>query len=101
MTHQSLSQDIAIKAFPLSLASEGQVTLPPEVLVKLQSGSANALLLVQIGELMMLLPNQPQVSTLANHFQALMSAGQVSLESLLEGLQAERQATWEVSQLHD
>jgi len=101
MSNLSKDQELTIKTFPLSIAEAGQVTLPQEVLDSLQVSPENSLLLLQIGELVLLVPRQPQVSSLADRFVSLMNTSQVSLGDLLEGLQEERQTIWEESQHRD
>jgi hypothetical protein len=54
--------------------------------------------LLQIGELVLLVPKQPQVTSLAKSFISLMAVNNVSLNDLLEGLQQERQAIWQERQ---
>ncbi|MEQ8974577.1 MAG: hypothetical protein RIE73_29840 [Coleofasciculus sp. C1-SOL-03] len=95
MSNLSKDQELTIKTFLLSMAEAGQVTLPQEVLDSLQVSPENSLLLLQIGEFVLLVPRQPQVSSLADRFVSQMNTNQVSLEDLLEGLQEERQTIWE------
>ena len=101
MSNLSKDQELTIKTFPLSIAEEGQVTLPQEVLKSLQVSLENSLMLLQIGELILLVPRQPKVSFLGERFISLMNTNQVSLENLLDGLQQERQTIWEESQHRD
>jgi hypothetical protein len=101
MSNLSKDQELTIKTFRLSIAEEGHVTLPQEVLNSLQVSLENSLMLLQIGELILLVPRQPQVSSLADRFISLMNTNQVSLENLLDGLQQERQTILEESQHRD
>jgi len=94
-------QELMIKVFPVSIAEEGHVKLPQEVLDSLQVSPEKSLMLLQIGELIFIVPKQPQVSSLTERFVSIMNTNKVSLGDLLEGLQEERQVIWEQSQSRD
>jgi len=77
---------------------QGQIVIPKDVLNSLQVNEGQTLNLLQIGELVLLVPKQPQVTSLAKSFISLMAVNNVSLNDLLEGLQQERQAIWQERQ---
>lgn len=80
------------------MQKQGQIVIPKDVLNSLQVNEGQTLNLLQIGELVLLVPKQPQVTSLAKSFISLMAVNNVSLNDLLEGLQQERQAIWQERQ---
>lgn len=56
------------------------------------------LVLLQIGNLIVLAPKQPQVPQLIDRIATLMEHENVGLTDLLAGLEAEREAIWHEKQ---
>jgi len=101
MTHLSNDRAISIQSFPLLPTPQGQVTLPPEILDRLQPNPDNPLVLLKIDDLIVLTSKQPQVTQLSEQFTAQMAKHHISLEALLDGLQEERQILWQELQQCD
>lgn len=55
-------------------------------------------MLVQIGNLILLAPKQPQVTELIDRIVTIMENENVGLTDLLAGLEAEREAIWQEKQ---
>jgi AbrB family looped-hinge helix DNA binding protein len=88
----------SVKIFSLQVQKQGQIVIPKDVLNSLQVNEGQTLNLLQIGELVLLVPKQPQETSLAKSFISLMAVNNVSLNDLVEGLQQERQAIWQERQ---
>ena len=56
------------------------------------------LVLLQIGDLIVLAPKQPQVPQLIDRIPTIMESENVGLTDLLAGLEAEREAIWQEKQ---
>jgi bifunctional DNA-binding transcriptional regulator/antitoxin component of YhaV-PrlF toxin-antitoxin module len=84
----------AVKAHPIRLRGRGQITLPQEVRENLKVVEGDVLALIQVGDVIMLTPRQPQVHRLGDRIVAMMEAEGVSLADLLSGLEEEREAIW-------
>lgn len=76
------------------LRKRGQITLPQTVRDNLGLGEGDILMLLQMGEVIVLTPRQPQVSRLADKIVGLMEEEGVSLADLLQGLKEERETIW-------
>jgi AbrB family looped-hinge helix DNA binding protein len=79
---------------PVRLRKRGQITLPQTVRDNLGVGEGDILTLLQMGEVIMLTPRQPQVPRLADKIVSMMEEEGVSLADLLQGLKEEREAIW-------
>jgi len=76
------------------LRERGQITIPQAVRDNLGVGEGDILTLLQVGQVVMLVPKQPQVPRLADKIAGLMEEEGVSLADLLQGLKDEREAIW-------
>lgn len=90
--------EIAIRSYSLTVTPEGETVFPQEFLRGLNLRAENSMLLFQIGDLVLLLPHQAQVSNLAVAFMDLMEEKEVSLDNLLNGLVEEREEIWKALQ---
>jgi AbrB family looped-hinge helix DNA binding protein len=84
----------ALPSSPVRLRKRGQITLPQTVRDSLGLSEGDILTLLQIGEVVMLAPKQPQVPRLADRIAGLMEEEGISLADLLQGLKEEREAIW-------
>jgi bifunctional DNA-binding transcriptional regulator/antitoxin component of YhaV-PrlF toxin-antitoxin module len=98
VTSTSQNPNIEIKTFPIRLEEQGQITVPQVVQDHLNLTEGDMLTMIQVGELVLLTPRQPQVPQLANKITAIMEDEGVNLADLLIGLQAEREAIWQEQQ---
>lgn len=98
MTSTSQNPNIEIKTFPIRLEGQGQITVPQVVQDHLNLTEGDMLTMIQVGELVLLTPRQPQVPQLADKITAIMEDEGVNLTDLLTGLQAEREAIWQEQQ---
>ena len=83
-----------IQAFSVSLQSQGQITVPPTLQSQLNLSEGDQLTLLQVGDVVLLTPKALQVPQLIEQIASLREAEGLSLSTLLEGLQTERQAIW-------
>ncbi|VXD24043.1 Transcriptional regulator AbrB [Planktothrix serta PCC 8927] len=83
--------DINIKQIPIVLGRKGEITIPQVVQDSLNINEGDNLILLQIGDLIVLTPKQPQVPQLIDQIATLMENENVSLTDLLAGLEAERE----------
>ena len=90
--------NVDLKTFPVRLRDRGQITVPQTVRETLQVAEGDILTLLQVGDLVLLAPKQPQVPQLADKIAALMEADNVTLADLLLGLEEEREAIWQERQ---
>ncbi|WP_218616850.1 AbrB/MazE/SpoVT family DNA-binding domain-containing protein [[Phormidium ambiguum] IAM M-71] len=98
MTSTSQNPNIDLKTFPIRLGEQGQITVPQVVQDHLNLTEGDMLTMIQVGELVLLTPRQPQVPQLADKITAIMEDEGVNLADLLTGLQAEREAIWQEQQ---
>lgn len=83
-----------IQTRTIRLRERGQITIPRDVRDQLMIAGGEALTLLQIGDLILLTPRQPQVSRLSEQFTAEMDKAGVSLADLLAGLDEERETIY-------
>ncbi|XWK88359.1 MAG: AbrB/MazE/SpoVT family DNA-binding domain-containing protein [Phormidium sp.] len=98
MTSTSQNANIEIKTFPIRLGEQGQIIVPQVVQDRLNLTEGDMLTMIQVGELVLLTPRQPQVPQLADKITAIMEDEGVNLADLLTALQAEREAIWQEQQ---
>ena len=84
--------NLEIKTYPIRLRERGQITMPQAVRESLAVADGDILTLLQVGDVILLTPKQPQVPQLADKIAALMEQEGVSLADLLAGLAEEREA---------
>lgn len=94
MALASSNQSSEIQAFSVSLQSQGQITVPPTLQSQLNLSEGDQLTLLQVGDVILLTPKTLQVPQLTEQIASLREAESLSLSTLLEGLQTERQAMW-------
>ncbi|MBD1806189.1 AbrB/MazE/SpoVT family DNA-binding domain-containing protein [Microcoleus sp. FACHB-SPT15] len=87
-----------MKAFPIRLQENGQITVPQPVQDNLNLTEGDMLTLLQVGNLVLLTPKQPQVPQLADKITAIMEAEGITLTDLLDGIETEREAIWQEQQ---
>jgi AbrB family looped-hinge helix DNA binding protein len=83
-----------IQAFSVSLQPQGQITVPLALQSQLNLSEGDQLTLLQVGDVILLTPKALQVPQLTEQIASLREAEGLSLSTLLEGLQTERQAMW-------
>ncbi|WP_290883033.1 AbrB/MazE/SpoVT family DNA-binding domain-containing protein [Fischerella sp.] len=98
MTSTSENTNVEMRAFPIRLQKEGQIIIPQAVQDYLSLTEGDTLILLQIGDLVLLTPKQPQVPQLADKIATLMENVGLDLSDLLEGLEIEREAIWQERQ---
>ncbi|NJN99024.1 MAG: AbrB/MazE/SpoVT family DNA-binding domain-containing protein [Anaerolineales bacterium] len=86
--------NIEIKTYPIRLRERGQITVPQAVREHLAMAEGDVLTLLQVGEVVLLTPKQPQVPQLADKIATMMEQEGVSLADLLVDLAGQRQAIW-------
>ena len=86
--------NVDIKTYPIRLRDRGQITVPQAVRERLAVADGDILTLLQVGDVVLLTPKQPQVPQLADRIAALMEKEEISLADLLLGLAEERAAIW-------
>ena len=94
------SEDMEIKAFPIRIENEGKITIPEDLKRHLSLITGDLLTFLQIGDVVLLTPKQPQVPQIADKITAIMANTNLELGDLLQGLEAERQAIWQEQQNH-
>ena len=95
MTFRSENTNIEMRAFPIRLEKEGQITVPQAVQDQLNLTEGDTLTLSQIGDLVLLTPKNLQVSQLADQITAIREDEGVDLTDLLDGIKTERAAIWQ------
>ncbi|MEG3843232.1 hypothetical protein [Microcoleus sp. herbarium14] len=98
MTITSQETDVEIKQFPIILGQGGEISIPQLLQDSLNVNQGDMLVLLQIGNLIVLAPKQPQAPQLINRIATIMKDENVGLTDLLAGLEAEREAIWEEKQ---
>ncbi len=98
MTITSQETDMEIQQFPILLGQGGEITIPQLLQDSLNINQGDMLVLLQIGNLIVLAPKQPQVPQLIDRIATIMESENVGLTDLLEGLEAEREAIWQERQ---
>ncbi|MCB8776890.1 AbrB/MazE/SpoVT family DNA-binding domain-containing protein [Planktothrix agardhii 1029] len=83
--------ELEIKQIPIVLGQKGEITIPQVIQDSLNINEGDNLILLQIGDLIVLTPQQPQVPQLIDQIATLMENENVSLTDLLAGLEAERE----------
>jgi bifunctional DNA-binding transcriptional regulator/antitoxin component of YhaV-PrlF toxin-antitoxin module len=94
------SEDMEIKAFPIRIENEGKITIPEDLKTHLSLVTGDMLTLLQIGDVVLLTPKQPQVPQIADKITAMMEDANLEIGDLLQGLESERQAIWQEQQNH-
>ena len=90
-----ISENMEIKAFPIRIENEGKITIPEDLNVHLSLVTGDTLTLLQIGDVVLLTPKQPQVPQIADKITAMIEDAGLELGDLLQGLAAERAAIWQ------
>jgi bifunctional DNA-binding transcriptional regulator/antitoxin component of YhaV-PrlF toxin-antitoxin module len=85
------SEDMEIKAFPIRIENEGKITIPEDLKTHLSLVTGDMLTLLQIGDVVLLTPKQPQVPQIADKITAMMEDANLEIGDLLQGLESERQ----------
>ena len=98
VTSISQNTNVEMKAFPIRLQENGQITVPQPVQDNLNLTEGDMLTLLQVGNLVLLTPKQPQVPQLADKITAIMEAEGITLTDLLDGIETEREAIWQEQQ---
>ncbi len=98
MTITSQETDLEIQQFPILLGQGGEITIPQLLQDSLNVNQGDMLVLLQIGNLIVLAPKQPQVPQLIDRIATIMESQNVGLTDLLAGLEAEREAIWQEKQ---
>lgn len=98
MTITSQETDVQIQQFPIILGQGGEITIPQLLQDSLNVNQGDTLVLLQIGNLILLAPKQPQIPQLIDRIVTIMENENVSLTDLLAGLEAEREAIWQEKQ---
>jgi len=86
--------DVEIQQFPIILGQGGEITIPQLLQDSLNVNQGDMLVLLQIGNLILLAPKQPQVPQLIDQIVSIMENQNVDLTDLLAGLETEREAIW-------
>ena len=90
-TPTSFDTDVNIKTYSVCLRNRGQITMPKAVRESLAIADGDILALLQIGDLILLIPKQLRVPQLADKIATLMEQEGVSLADLLSSLAEERE----------
>jgi bifunctional DNA-binding transcriptional regulator/antitoxin component of YhaV-PrlF toxin-antitoxin module len=98
VTITSQETDVEIQQFPILLGQGGEITIPQLLQDALKVDRGDMLVLLQIGNLIVLAPKQPQVPQLIDRIATIMESENVGLTDLLAGLEAEREAIWQEKQ---
>ncbi|MEZ2304249.1 MAG: hypothetical protein ACBR13_21005 [Microcoleus sp.] len=98
MTITSQETDVEIQQFQILLGQGGEITIPQLLQDSLKVDRGDMLVLLQIGNLIVLAPKQPQVPQLIDRIVTIMENENVGLTDLLAGLEAEREAIWQEKQ---
>ena len=85
MTITSQETDVEIKQFPIVLGQGGEITIPQLLQDSLNVNQGDMLVLLQIGNLIVLAPKQPQVPQLIDRIATIMEDENVGLTDLLAG----------------
>ena len=64
--------NIDVKTYPIRVRDRGQITVPQAVRDRLKVAEGDMLILLQVDELILLTPKQPQVPKLADKIAAMM-----------------------------
>ena len=92
VTITSQETDVEIQQFPIVLGQGGEITILQLLQDALNVDRGDMLVLLQIGDLIVLAPKQPQVPQLIDRIPTIMESENVGLTDLLAGLEAEREA---------
>lgn len=98
VTITSQETDVEIQQFPILLGQGGEITIPQLLQDALKVDRGDMLVLLQIGDLIVLAPKQPQAPQLIDRIATIMESENVGLTDLLAGLEAEREAIWQEKQ---
>lgn len=98
MTITSQETDVQIQQFPIILGKRGEIAIPQLLQDTLNISQGDTLVLLQIGNLILLAPKQPQVPQLIDRIVTIMENENVDLTDLLAGLEGEREAIWQEKQ---
>ena len=94
----SQETDVQIQQFSIILGEQGEITIPQLLQDSLNVSQGDTLVLLQIGNLILLAPKQPQVPQLIDRIVTIMENENVDLNDLLSGLETEREAIWQEKQ---
>jgi bifunctional DNA-binding transcriptional regulator/antitoxin component of YhaV-PrlF toxin-antitoxin module len=92
VTITSQETDVEIQQFPILFRQGGEITIPQLLQDSLHINEGDMLVLLQIGNLIVLAPKQPQSPQLIDQIATIMENENVGLTDLLAGLDAEREA---------
>ncbi|MFB8793042.1 MAG: hypothetical protein U7126_02140 [Microcoleus sp.] len=98
MTITSQETDLEIQQFQILLGQGGEITIPQLLQDSLNVNQGDMLVLLQIGNLILLVPKQPQAPQLIDRIATIMENENLELTDLLVGLEAEREAIWQEKQ---
>ncbi|MFM7405350.1 MAG: hypothetical protein ACKO3K_01435 [Cuspidothrix sp.] len=90
-----ISENMEIKAFPIRVENEGKITIPEDLKVHFSLVTGDTLTLLQIGNVFLLTPKQPQVPQIADKIAEMMEDAGLELNDLLQDLVVQRTAIWE------
>jgi bifunctional DNA-binding transcriptional regulator/antitoxin component of YhaV-PrlF toxin-antitoxin module len=98
VTITSQETDLEIQQFQILLGQGGEITIPQLLQDSLNVNQGDMLVLLQIGNLILLVPKQPQAPQLIDRIATIMENENLELTDLLAGLEAEREAIWQEKQ---
>jgi AbrB family looped-hinge helix DNA binding protein len=86
----SSDTNIDVKTYPIRLRNRGQITVPQSIRESLDLDEGDMLTLIQVNDLILMTPKQPQIPNLADKIASLMDEQGINLTDLLIGLDEER-----------
>jgi AbrB family looped-hinge helix DNA binding protein len=86
--------DVEMVSNRVRLRGKGQITIPQSVRSSIGVNEGDILTLLQIGEVILLAPKQPQIPRLIDKITEMMDKEGISLVDLLQGLKEKREAIW-------
>jgi AbrB family looped-hinge helix DNA binding protein len=86
----SSDTNIDVKTYPIRLRNRGQITVPQSIRESLDLDEGDMLTLIQVNDLILMTPKQPQIPNLADKIASLMDEQGINLTDLLTGLDEER-----------
>ncbi len=90
--------DVEMQQFPILLGQGGEIIIPQLLQNSLKINQGSMLVLLQIGNLILLSPKQPQAPQLIDQIATIMEKENVGLADLLGGLETEREVIWQEQQ---
>jgi bifunctional DNA-binding transcriptional regulator/antitoxin component of YhaV-PrlF toxin-antitoxin module len=79
------------RSYTVRLRDRGQITIPHELRDRLLAEGGDLLTLLQVDDLVVMMPRPPRLPALAEKFTAEMDKAGLSLADLLAGLAEERE----------